>query len=417
MGRSIPARFFLLLKLGFRNTLRNPRRSLLTLLAIATGVLSSCMLAALARGLTEQMIDDSIDLLTGHVQIRHTDYRNDPVIQNSFNLSEEQFSAVRDDSRVVAAARRLRVPGVINSERDSVGVTVVGTSIEAERGLSFIADAPIRGRALNGEDESGIILGERLIQKLETKVGRRVVLMSQGTGGSIRDRGFRIVGAFRTELESSELRFAFTGIDTLATMLGTDSSGTSGQISELSLRLKDREMIPGMLEELQATLPDLKITSWDELEPLVNALIKVQSGFLIIWFIIVIVTISFGLVNTLFMAIFERKREIAMLQALGMKRADIVLQILLESTVLLCIGLLVGNAMSLAGVGLLSEGIDLSRFSEGTSRFGLRSIVIPVLEAPDVLLVNLFALIISVLASLYPAWKAGQVAPAEALSN
>lgn len=406
------SRFKLLFTLAVRNVFRNPRRSLLTLLAVSIGILSSSLLASIARGLSDQLIEDSINTLTGHVQIHASAYRDDPVVDHRMPPPSDALKQVLAQAPIQKWAARVRVPGVVMSERESAGVTIIGTTQAAELGLSFIGDTAIEGKHIESENSLGIVLGERLVEQLRTKLGRRVVLMSQGVDGSVADRGFRIIGLYRTELEATEKSYAFIGRKTAQTMLGMGE-----EISEISLRAEDRDLLSNVQRRLRAVVGGFDVADWTVLEPLVTALVKVQSGFLYIWYLIVIVTISFGLVNTLFMSIFERTREIGMYQALGMTERMVLKQILLESFVLLFVGALLGNVLTYLGLIVLQGGIDLADFAQGVEMFGATSMIYPTPKKFDILVVNVFALVIGMLSSLYPAWRAGKLNPAQALTR
>ena len=309
-------------------------------------------------------------------------------------------------------AKRVRVPAVVMSERESHGVTLVGIEPEREKGLSFIGTAVQQGAYLKSGNDSGIILGAKLVDLLRTELGKRVVLMSQDTEGEIADRGFRITGIFEADQESTEKRFAFVGIRTAQKMLRL-----SEQISEVSALTENREQLTGVLSQLRSVAPELSILSWSELEPLVVAIVELQGGFLIIWFLIVVVVVAFGLVNTLFMSIFERTRELGLVQALGMSPRLVILEIVLESIVLLSLGAVVGILGSFVSFSLLRNGIDLSYFAAGADYFGMSRMLYPKFVASDWMIATALVFLIGILSSLYPAWKASRLVPVDALTR
>ncbi|MCB0310384.1 MAG: FtsX-like permease family protein, partial [Bdellovibrionales bacterium] len=215
---------------------------------------------------------------------------------------------------------------------------------------------------------------------------------------------------FDTEVESTERSYVFVGRETLQAMLGIGDN-----LSEISLTIEDKDYSANIVEQLQAATPALSVTPWQKIEPLIVALTKIQSGFLLLWFLIVVSVVAFGLINTLFMAIFERTREIGLLQALGMRSRQIVLQIVLESGVLLAFGLLIGNSLSALTLLLLHRGIDVSAFAQGTAMFGAGRTVHPELWLTDLLTSNLLVLCLGLVSSIYPAWRAGAFIPSVAM--
>jgi ABC-type lipoprotein release transport system permease subunit len=127
--------------------------------------------------------------------------------------------------------------------------------------------------------------------------------------------------------------------------------------------------------------------------------------------------LSFGLVNTLVMAVFERVREIGLMQALGMRPALILLQILLESLYLLCLGLLLGNLLALVTITPLESGIDVSGVAQGMEMMGMGSTLYPVLAIRDMAMSTAVVVILGLLASLGPAWRAARLDPVAALNK
>ena len=168
---------------------------------------------------------------------------------------------------------------------------------------------------------------------------------------------------------------------------------------------------------MQRIFPKSDVQPWTVLEPLAVAVTKIQNGFLFLWSLIVLVTIAFGLVNTLFMAIFERTRELGLFQALGMKPSWILTQIVIESALLLLIGGMIGNALAFGTVAFFSDGIDLSRFAAGTSQFQISRMLFPVILFRDWIIANTVILFISLLSAFYPAKRASQISVLEALGR
>ena len=402
----------LLYTLAWRNVWRNRRRTLVILLAIALGIWSMVTLAALMRGMTEEQVRNTIKNLTGHIQVHGVGYRDDPSINNSMPQPAAAILEVVRTEDVKAWAARVRVPAVVVSERESAGVTLVGIDPEAEQGLSFIADAVTEGRYLESAADHGLLLGRKLAQRLETRLGKRVVLMSQDINNDIADRGFRVVGIFDANMEAVENGYVFVGRTIAQHMLKLEEN-----VSELALVVDDRDNLDAILRQLTNAAPGLDVQPWTKLEPMLVLIVKMYDGFMMIWFVVVFLAMSFGLVNTLLMAVFERTREIGLFQALGMPPRLLLGQVLLESLTLLTAGLIVGNVCAWSTIASLDEGLNLSAFAEGFELYGLSSIIYPLVTASDVLTANLVVIVLGLIASLYPAWRAARYVPVEAITR
>ncbi len=402
----------LLLTLAWRNLWRHRGRTAAILFALALGVWSMVALAALSRGSLEGQLQKAIGNLTGHIQIHAPGYRDDPVIEHRMAAPDAALIAALSDPAVRAWAGRVRLPAVIASERESVGVTLVGIEPQREQGLSFIATAVSEGRYLDSPQDNGLLIGRKLADRLETALGRRVVVMSQDVNNQVSDRGFRVVGIFDAEPEAIETAFAFVGRATAQHMLGMDNA-----LSEVVLRGENRNYLDPQLRALRAAAPDLDIEPWTVVEPLLTLTEKIVNVILVIWYAIVFAAMSFGLVNTMLMAIFERTREFGLFQALGMPPSHILGQVLVESFILIVIALVFGNLGALLTVHALKDGLDLSAFARGMEYFGVSPVIYPALSLEDITIANTLVAVLGLLASLYPAWRAARHVPIEAITR
>ncbi len=371
-------------------------------------------MTALMRGMVDQMIDSSIKTLSGHIQIHAPGYIDDPSIEYLLPpLSKTPaLQKLLASDEVVAWAERLRVPAVIRSERDVHAVTLVGIDPARERGLSFIGESITQGNALKSVNDNKLVLGKKLVERLETRLNRRVVLMSQDPENNIAERGFRIGGIFETDLQSTETAYVFTGIETVRKLLKTGPG-----VSEISLLGQDYRKLDKLLEKTQSTVSNADVKTWLQIDPYMGSILVVMDGFILIWFIVIFLALSFGLVNTLMMAVFERTREIGLIQALGMKPSYILLMILIESIAMLLIGLLAGNLLSWLTILPVKDGIDVSAVASGLEWVGISSTLLPAVKVHDVIMANAVILILGILASLFPAWRASRKVPIEAITR
>lgn len=409
--RSEATRTPLLVTLAWRNLWRHKRRTAVMLFALALGIWSMVVMAALIRGSMEQHVKKEILNLTGHVQIHAPGYRDDPAVDYRFTPPAALVQALTQKP-LVAASARVRVPAVISSERESAGVTLVGIDPERERGLSFISTAVTTGQYLASPDDLGLLLGRKLAERLETALGRRVVLMSQDANNQIGDRGFRVVGIFDADPQAMETGYVFIGLDAARKMLKIGN-----EVSEIAVMARDRNRLESEVQALRAAAPELDVAPWTEVQPLLVLTEKVNNVVLLIWFAVVFAAMAFGLINTLLMAVFERTREFGLFQALGMPPRFIIGQVLIESLMLLMLALVLGNLASWASVAGLRGGIDLSAFSEGLEMVGMSPVIYPALAAGDITAANVIVVVLGVLASLYPAWRASRYVPVEAITR
>jgi ABC-type lipoprotein release transport system permease subunit len=402
-----------LTRLAWRYLWRNHRRTIIMVSAIAVGVWAMIFMTALSRGMVDQMIEDGVSALPGHVQVHNARFLDDPSVANLIPISDAELSRTFGSMDFKAWASRVRVPAVIASEYESRGVTLLGIDPGAERAFAYLSYDEVEGRFLESVDDNGIVIGRKLADKLETRVGKRVVLMSQDPDNEIADRGFRVVGIFEANVPGFEDGNVFIGKQAAQKMLRIGETTT--EIVFLGDSYRDVE--PTYNKVVSHVDSSLDVSRWSEVATYLGSMLKVMDGFVMIWMIVIFLALSFGLINTLVMAVFERVREIGLMLALGMKPSNILGQIIIESMLLLSVGLVIGNVLAVATIQPLRGGIDISAVADGMEMMGAASVLYPRLYLSDMILANVIVLSLGFLASLSPAWRASRYEPVEAITK
>lgn len=399
--------------LAWRNLWRNYRRTSIMLLAIVLGVWAMIFMNALMIGMVDGMVRGGIKLLPGHAQIHHPKYRDDPSVENRIAMPTGALLAALDNPAMLAWAARVRVPAVISSERDSRGVVLLGVDPAQEAGIGFDVADLSQGRFLEGADDGGLVVGEKLLERLETRLGKRVVVMSQDPENNVAERGFRIVGVYSAEQESQEELFIYAGRKTVQTML--EMGPTVSEIAVLGADYRDLSAWYPALE--QAAQGELELRDWRTLDTFLSTMLGVQDGMALVLIVVIFVALSFGLVNTMVMAVFERIREIGLMMALGMRPSTILAQVMMEALILLVIGLLLGNLLAVLTIAPLQSGIDLSGIAAGAEMFGMSTVLYPALRGGDMAMASTVVVVLGLLSSLLPAWRAASLNPIEAINK
>ncbi|HQO77827.1 MAG TPA: ABC transporter permease [Thermodesulfobacteriota bacterium] len=400
--------------LAWRNIWRNPRRTFVITIAIVIGTWSMIMGSGFVRGMVEQMVTNAIATLTGHIQVHAQGFRSDPAVHCS--MPQEEVTRLMKAFLPAEScwAKRARVNAVASNARHSRGVTLVGIDPAAEAEVSFIGKAVTQGRYLESEDPYGILIGNALMNTLETRLGHKLVLMSEDTNNDVASRAFRIVGVFQAGLEATERQYVFVTLPAAQEMLHLDD-----RLSEVAIMLADPGMVDETASALARKLPaSYEVATWQKLLPIMTAYLKLMDSWIFIWYLVIFIAMGFGIVNTMLMAVFERIREFGLLKALGMKPWWIVRGVLTESVLLLILGSAVGNVAGLLTTMILSTtGIDLSGLAAGAEYAGLPRIIYPSVRWPDIVLANVLILILGLGISLYPAARAARSKPVEALAH
>lgn len=401
--------FKLLLQLSLRNVLRHKRRNGMLLSAILVAVAAVVVSSALVRGFQRDMLEAAVANLTGHVKILAPGYLDDPNVQQSFQLAED-WRPDLDDAALAGWAPRVRIPAAIMSERSTRGIQLVGIDPAREH-ISFIGNAALEGEPLSDASDRRILVGRALAEQLETRLGRRLVIITQGADGRNREAGFRIAGLYDAEGTGLEKTYVFTGLKALQGLLDAEV------VTEVSIRLHGEAAPLGLKAALKEFFTGLSVLDWQELEPNSAALFAVADMAIFIMFLIMMSALIFGLVNALATSVMERIRELGLLRALGMRPGSVVVQVVLESSILMLAGVLAGIAIGALFLYWLADGIDLSRWAQGVEGIGLRGVLIPIPRLADMALIGAMSMALGLLASLYPARRAVKIKPLEALGR
>ncbi|THB70321.1 MAG: ABC transporter permease [Desulfovibrio sp.] len=411
----------MLARLAWRNIWRNPKRTLIIVLAVLIGVWSLVTFVGFSMGMVESIRVTGIATLTGHIQIHGQGYRDDPVIENRIADSEAMRQALNQALPSGSlVSERIRLSGVASNARHSSGITLVGIDPDQEMAVSFLGNGVSEGRMLTQDDGNKIVVGRALLETFETEIGKKLVLMSQGVDGEIESRAFRIVGVFDAEMEGTEKNFVFVLKSSAQDMLGLGQ-----ELLEVCIVLPDPEQLNPVAENLRTALaesgadsPPLEVHTWEDLLPLVILYLEVFDSFMYLWWLVVFIAMAFGIVNTMLMAVLERMREFGLLKALGMRPRSIVSMVLLESSFLLFLGLALGTLCGSLTVLLLAKtGINLSAMAQGSEYMGMSRVIYPVLDLANLITGNLMILLLGLLVCLYPAIKAGRITPVKALAH
>jgi len=403
----------ILVTLAWRNLWRNYRRTLIMLAAIVLGVWAMILFSALMRGMLDEMVAGGLRVLPGEVQIHHPQYRDDPSVVNSMAIPQGELLERLNSSPITAWTARVKVPGMVVSERDSRGVILLGVDPQGEIDLGFDTEEIVEGRFLESPADKGVVIGRKLAQRLETQLGKRVVIMSQDPDNDVADKGVRVVGIYTARLQATEELYVYAGRESLQQMLKVDD-----RVSEVAMTANAFDQVDDWWPSVaDAAGPELETQPWMILDGYLQSMIAVQGNMNVVIMIVIFLALSFGLVNTLVMAVFERVREIGLMMALGMRPQWIMYQVLLESLMLLGMGLVIGNALAVITILPMESGIDISMVAEGMELAGMGTTLYPTLASEDMLMSTAVVIVLGLVASLLPAWRASHLNPIQALTR
>jgi len=400
----------LLAPIAWRNLWRNPRRTLITLAVVAVGVWSILTFDVMLKAWAVNSREEALRLLTGEAQIHAAGYLDDPGVDHGMPAPTGSLMTALNGPEVGAWAPRVRVPAVVRSEYRTRQVTFLGVVPGAERAVSDLPSQILAGRYLTGGADGGLVIGRDLAERLKTRLGKRLIVMAQGADGRLAERGFVIVGLFGNT-KGAQDEFVFTGLATARSMLGL-----GGGISEVSVDSAKGVKLDGAVAAVRRAAPTLDVQPWTALSPLAYTMENISGAFIGVWLAVVFVLMAIGIVNTQLMAVFERTREFGLLRALGMRPGLIVVQVMLESVLLIGLGVILGVVLMVLTLAPFTGGIDMTPFAAAAEIAGGGGRLYPVLSPLDAVGLSLVVWVLGVAATLWPARAAARADPVVAMN-
>jgi len=398
--------------IAYRDLGRNRRRSLFTLLAVALGLALLIFINGLIAGVMGDAVENNIRLRTGHVQLRAPSYEEEKLslqwqdlIENGADLAAQAQTL----PQVASAAPVLWAAGIINTADDTANLQVYGIDVASDF-YAPVRNGMVAGEFLTADDRSGLLLGKRLAESLGLQVGSNASLTVIDADGQPQEQIYTVRGLFSSGAVSYDESAVFLPLAKAQAV-----TNTGDRVSAVTVLLHDAEDAEAVAAALAA--PDVRALTWRELnENFLRTMDTAMSFYTIMDFIIMLV-VAVVIANTLLMAVFERVREMGILAALGMKGRQIMQMFLLEAATLGLLGILVGVVLGTAIVIYMStHGIYIGEEMAGSvENIALGATMYTRLVPSTVAGLSAATLVITLLASLYPAWFAARLEPVEAL--
>jgi len=398
-------------RIAIRDVVRNKRRSGLTLIAIALGLALVIALHALEIGAMEGSIDNNIRVQSGHVQVRADSYEEDKVSLKWEDLLEDPqvlVSQAMSLPQVQGAAPVLWAGGILSTVEDSTGVRVYGIDPQAETSATFRED--LVGDFLEPDDRGGVLIGKRLANNLDLAIGDDISLLINTSGEQPDEATFTIRGLFDTGLPAFDETTIFLPLAKAQTF-----TQVGERASAVVVLLHDQEDADVVAVALNT--PGLTIKTWRDLNQLMLQTMESAMGILYIFYLIILAIVAVVVSNTLLMSVFERTREMGILAALGLKGRQIMTMFMLESAILGALGVLLGVILGSLGVYYLATvGLHIGDMASDVSAdLAYGETMYASFQWSATAILSVVCWVITMLASLYPAWFATRKEPIDAL--
>ncbi len=400
-----------LFRMAFRDLARNRRRTFFSILALAIGLALLIVMASFINGEMNNAMDTSIELQSGHLQVREQSFDERKSSLKWEDLVEDPDQVVRQLSSlepVKAAAPRLFASGIVESGSQSSGVSIIGIDPDSETNDPY-REGLIQGEWLSSDEREGILIGRPLAEKMGLEPGDQINLTANTSGGGLSEQPFTIRGIYTTETSTFDNAIVFLPLKKAQALTGAENHA-----STIFVLLKDKEQTDAVIDAIQSS--SFKILTWRKMNEIIISTENLSNAYMNLFYLIVLVVTATVIVNTLIMAVFERTREIGILAAIGMKGRRIMAMFLAESSILAVGGILLGLVLGVLGVAYLERhGFYVGNMAVGGGGFLIRDTVYAKFSLDRTIYVSVLAFIVTLLAGVYPALLAARMEPVEAL--
>ncbi len=396
--------------LAWRNLSRKRRRTLLSVAGVAVSCALSLVTIGYAKGKIETFVRATAEGGVGHLRLVPEEWMKARDPKWRLHDWRRELAVLRDAPGVLAAAPRLRAQGMIAMGAHAVGVEVVGVDPATEpKTLRFVRQVA-SGRYLDAAGRNEMVLGQGAADTLKIEAGDLVVATVVGTGGDMQSDMFTVVGLVRTGIDDVDAALCQVNMPDLERLTGQPGAG------EITLILKDYRKAPELQSALSARLsPKDRLMRWDQIAPESRRAVEI-NGKESVWLTAILMIVALmGVASAQLTAVLERRRELAMLAAVGMSARRLSALIFLEGAVLGVLGA-VGALVLAVPVDyyLATAGIDLG------SNIQFSSMALDPVFRSDfdwwlVAYASILSLVTSLLASAYPAWFVSRQDPISAM--
>lgn len=398
-------------KIAWRNIWRNRLRSMVVIGSIVLGIWAGVFVSGFSYGLNQQRIESSISNHFSHIQVHHPQWKAEKKLAYWLPQAEEVQNFISRAPEVETFTQRIRINGMIASAHFTAGVQISGVHPQKESLLTGLKAKVDSGNYLNEDIRNPVLIGAALAEKLKIKPGSKLVLTFTDEDGNIVSGAFKVTGFYDAISSQQEKSEVFVRSEDLLNLLEKQ-----GGAHEIALLLKDPDQLESFKADIQEKFPEALVRSWKDLSPELSFADELMTMMLYIIIGIIMLALCFGIINTMMMAVLERRKELGMLMGVGMSKTRLFLMIIFETLLLALCGGPLGVLLGYVSIRITQyTGLDLSAYGEGLESIGIETVVYPSVDPDFYFGTTALVVGITLVAAIWPAQRALKLNPVETI--
>jgi len=400
--------------LAWRNLWRHGRRTWLTIGAM---IFSNTLLVfsiSLQFGSYDMMIDNTLQAYSGHIQLQHARYLDEPKMRYALPDIGATAQILRQELDLSSISARADGFALASSNERSYGLQILGVDAEHEPLVSTLPGLVKQGRYLKPGAVEEIVIGSVLARNLKVGPGDELTFLGSGFDDSFAAGVVTVVGVFESGVADLDRAMAQVNLGYFQEIFAMRGHGHSIVIR--AAQIDDVERLMADITPLQIVGDSAAIRHWDELQPGLKQ--AIQADLTSAWFmyLVLIVLVAFSVLNTQLMSVLERTREFGTMMALGLKPSRLARLVMLETALMTAVGLALGITLGFLITWYLSHvGFSYPGMEEMAVKFNLPDRIYPAISLISLTLGPGIVAIGSLLASIYPATRLYLLLPIEAM--
>lgn len=403
-----------IIKLAWKNLWRNRSRTLISVAAVFFAVVLSTIAESLKQGVFENLVKNVVSFYTGYIQVHKMGYQQEQILDNSFEDESRIKDVIKSSNNIRLLAPRLEGFALASSEALTKGCLIIGVEPALENEITGLKARLVSGIYLNNRD-TGVMVSEGLAKRLKISLQDTVVLIGQGYHGATAAGKYPVKGLLKFGSPQLNDKLLYMPLPVAQEFFSAQQFITSYVLSLHS----DNDLNRTAKQVSKKIGDQYEVMTWEELLPDIKQHIQTDSNNMKVVQGVLYLLIFFGIFSTQLMMMLERKFEMGMLVAIGMKKTKLVQLFLTESVLTVLIGCMAGLIASIPLVYYLKKypiriGGETAKAYE---RFGFEAIF-PTSTSSSIFLSQALAvLIIGLVLSLYPVYKVIRLNPVTAMKK